>query len=110
MNMLRLSLSVLVLAIVIEAGKSCNKRAKKFNKCLETGYSPKIFTNCQAGGEEMTVKRKIKKCTNAENKLSKFCEPGSFECQSNGKKGLFRNFHRQHSLIQKPACYIALHS
>ena len=85
MNILRLSLSVLLLAIVLEAGISCKKRAKKFNKCLENGYSPKIFTNCQAEGEAMTVKRKIKKCTRAEKKFSKLCDTDSLECQSNGK-------------------------
>ena len=85
MNMLRLFLSVLLLAMALEAGTSCKKRAKKFNKCLENGYSPKIFTDCQAEGEAMTGKRKIKKCTRVEKRFSKFCDTESLECQSSGK-------------------------
>lgn len=80
--MLRLCLGVLLLSIALEAGKSCERKAKKFKKCLTNGFSPKIFTSCQAGGDAMTINRKIKRCTRVENRLSKFCETGSFDCKT----------------------------
>ena len=85
MNVLRICLSVILLAIALEADKFCEKRTKKFNKCLGSGFSPKIFTNCQPEGEAMTARRKIKKCTRIEKKLSKFCDTGSFDCKTSGK-------------------------
>ena len=82
MDVLRFFLGALLLAIALEASTWCEKKLERFDGCLGKGYSPKIFTNCQAEGEAMTARRKIKRCTRNERRFSKYCDTGSLVCQA----------------------------
>ena len=74
---------VLVILTAIEAGRkmNCGKKSKQFKKCWQNGYSPKIFTSCEAKGSAMTGKLE-KLCTKIEKVFSQKCN--SFGCEESG--------------------------
>ena len=83
---LKLLFGLMVLST--EAGRLsyCDKKSREFKKCLKKGYTPKIFTSCEAkvgkGGEMKGGKRR--RCARVERRASSSCE--SFECKSGTKR------------------------
>ena len=83
---LKLLLGLMVFSTEARRLSYCDKKSREFKKCLIKGYTPKIFTSCEAKvSKESEMKGgKRRRCARVERRASSSCE--SFECKSGTKR------------------------